>query len=91
MGHAKDFADFAELRPAVQSFFDHYAAWIKAADVTVLNFCAGNGDHLLNYRGKGGCNDTFDRARYSSYSGGDAARLTHNLDWLRRVRDGAER
>jgi hypothetical protein len=87
----KVFADFGDPRPGVRSFFDHYAEWIAQADQTVVNFCAGNGDHILNYRGKSGWDEAFDWARYSSYTGGDAARLKHNLDWLQRVREGGER
>ena len=87
----KVFADFADPRPEVKSFFDHYADWIKQSDQTVLNFCAGNGDHILNYRGRDGWDEAFDWARYSYYSGGDAARLRQNLDWLNRVREGGER
>jgi len=44
----KVFVDFADPRPGVRSFSDHYADWIHQADVTVVNFCAGNGAHLLN-------------------------------------------
>ncbi len=87
----KVFPDFAEPLPRVRSFFDHYADWFRQADTVVLNFCTGNGDHILNYRGRDGWDDAFDWARYSCYCGGDAQRQDHNANWVNRVREGGER
>ena len=87
----KVFPDFNDPLPRVQSFFDHYAEWFRHAGLIVLNFCTGNGDHILNYRGRDAWDEPFDWARYSVYCGDDAARANHNGDWLRRVREGGER
>lgn len=87
----KVFPDLDHPEPRVKDFFDHYDQWFRQADEVVLNFCAGNGDHVLNYRGPDGWDDTFDWARYSCYNGAPDAQFNHNLDWLKRVRDGGER
>ena len=73
----KIFDRLTEPRPGVESFFDHYAAWIKGAEQTVVNFCTGNGDHILNYRGRDGWETTFDWARYNAFVLGGTARQ-HN-------------
>jgi len=86
----KIFRRLAEPAARVAEFFDHYAAWIDAVDELVLVVCAGNGDHVLNYRGSAGYDDAFDWARYNSYGGSQADPHAHNLDWLRRVREGGE-
>ncbi len=87
----KVFTDFDDPAPAVQSFFDHFGPWIEGAQQTVLNFCTGNGDHILNYRGRAGMDDSFDWARYNCHGHSDADRKAHNANWLRRVREGGER
>lgn len=86
----KIFPRLSDPAPRVAEFFDHYAAWIDAGDELVLVFCAGNGDHVLNYRGAAGDAEAFDWARYNSYGGPHADAHAHNLDWLRRVREGGE-
>jgi hypothetical protein len=86
----KIFRRLAGPTARVAEFFDHYAAWIDAVDELVLVFCAGNGDHVLNHRGSAGYDDAFDWARYNSYGGSQADPHAHNLDWLRRVREGGE-
>jgi hypothetical protein len=87
----KIFPRFDDPRPRVREFFDHYREWIDLAELTTIAFCAGNGDHILNYRGKAGWNDAFDWARFTAYNGGAQSAFTHNRDWLNRVREGGER
>ena len=90
----KVFDDLADPAPGIEAFFDHHAAWIQDRDLTVV-FCAGNGDHILNYTGRR--DDRFDWARYNCYAadtqGGGPAGIArrHNADWLDRVREGGER
>jgi hypothetical protein len=87
----KIFSDFDNPLPEVKKFFDHYAECFKHADQIVLNFCTGNGDHILNYAGKDRWGDEFDWARYNCYQGADdKSRLTHNLDWLVKCREGGQ-
>ncbi|MFI7448730.1 hypothetical protein ACIBQX_14635 [Nonomuraea sp. NPDC049714] len=90
----KIFDDLREPAPGVAAFFDHHADWLADRPVTLV-FCAGNGDHILNYRGLAGRRERFDWARYNCFAlgpGGPAAMTrAHNLDWLTRVRDGGER
>lgn len=88
----KIFADFENPLPEAKKFFDHYEACFKNADQIVLNFCTGNGDHILNYAGKEHWQNEFDWARYNCYQGpDDASRLKHNLAWLQKCREGGER
>jgi len=87
----KTLPDFNDPLPAVRGFFDHYHTWIENSQQTVIAFATGNGDHILNYRGQGGWDDTFDWARHSCHSASDAGRMNHNLDWLKRCREGGER
>jgi hypothetical protein len=88
----KIFPDFENPAPRVREFFDHYGAWFRHADRVVLNFCTGNGDHILNYPGTGDWDAGFDWARYNCYQGtDDAARLKHNRAWTARCREGGER
>ncbi|MFJ2261552.1 hypothetical protein ACIOKD_24980 [Streptomyces sp. NPDC087844] len=90
----KVFDDLDDPRPGVEEFFAHHAAWCEDRDVTVV-FCAGNGDHILNYTGRR--HETFDWARYNCYAaethptGPAALTRRHNADWLARVREGGER
>ena len=89
----KIFDDLCRPAAAVGAFFDHYRDWIDGRSVTIL-FAAGNGDHVLNYAGRGGRLDRFDWARYNAYAPGpepDRMRRGHNLEWLQRVREGGER
>ena len=73
----------------MESFFDHYRGYIELAEETVINFCTGNGDHILNYRGRDGCNATFDWARYNAYCPQEHRRkCSHN--WVKHVREGGE-
>lgn len=87
----KAFPDFDDPAPRARSFFDHYEVWFRGADRVVLNFCSGNGDHILNYRGRDGWDEAFEWARFNSYLPRDEQRLDHNGNWLRRVREGGER
>ncbi len=87
---AKIFPNFGDPLPRVRAFFDHYAEWFRHTETVVLNFCAGNGDHILNYRGRDAWDDSFDWARYNVYVSDDEARARHNLNWLHRIRDGGE-
>lgn len=87
----KVFADLAAPAAEAETFFDHYAAWVGRGDTLTLNFCAGNGDHILNYRGLDSWGDQFDWARYNCYAGADVGHHAHNKNWLERVREGGER
>lgn len=87
----KIFASLADPTAGAEAFFDHYAAWAGRGDSLTVNFCAGNGDHVLAYRGLDGWDDTFDWARYNCYAGEDVGHHAHNLNWLARVREGGER
>lgn len=87
----KVFADIHEPREGAAAFFDHYASWVGTGDRLVLNFCSGNGDHVLNYRGRDHWSDGFDWARYNCYSGSPETHRAHTLNWLKRVREGGER
>ncbi|MCH7232430.1 hypothetical protein L0U85_16445 [Glycomyces sp. L485] len=89
----KIFDDLCRPAAAVGAFFDHYRDWIDGRRATIL-FAAGNGDHVLNYAGRGGRLDRFDWARYNAFAPGhdqDRLRRDHNRDWLDRVREGGER
>ncbi|MCC6681447.1 MAG: hypothetical protein IT445_11155 [Phycisphaeraceae bacterium] len=87
----KIFDDLSSPNNGVQAFFDHYQKWFKHADLLVVNFCTGNGNQILSYDGTGASDLTFDWARYNCYNGSEVNRRRHNLDWLRRVREGGER
>jgi len=87
----KTIPDFNDPLPAVRGFFEHYKTWIDNARQTVVAFATGNGDHILSYRGQAGWDDTFDWARHNAHNASDAARMRHNLDWLKRCREGGER
>ncbi|MDZ8171525.1 hypothetical protein [Microbacterium xanthum] len=87
----KIFASLRHPTEAAEAFFDHYAGWAGRGDRLTLNFCAGNGDHILAYRGSDAWDDTFDWARYNCYAGEDVGHHTHNHAWLSRVREGGER
>src|SRR6187549_1723997 len=82
----KVFPRFEDPAPRVREFFEHYRELFEMAERIVLCFAAGNGDHVLNYRGEGSRGDAFDWARYTAYNGGEANAFAHNLDWLNRVR-----
>ncbi|MFJ8545834.1 hypothetical protein ACIRFH_28180 [Streptomyces sp. NPDC093586] len=90
----KIFDDLLDPAPGVAAFFDHHADWMADRPVTVV-FCAGNGDHILNYAGRQAWGDCFDWARYNCFAlapgGPSASARAHNRDWLARVRDGGER
>ncbi|MET9596030.1 hypothetical protein ABZY45_34650 [Streptomyces sp. NPDC006516] len=90
----KIFDDLLDPAPGVAAFFDHHADWMDGRPVTVV-FCAGNGDHILNYEGRQAWDDRFDWARYNCFAlapgGPSASARAHNRDWLARVRDGGER
>lgn len=93
----KIFDDVRNPAPGIAAFLDHHASWIDGADLTIV-FCAGNGDHVLDYRGDAGLDDTFDWARYNAYAWdpetGESLEATirrHNSNWLDRVREGGER
>ncbi|WP_426225766.1 hypothetical protein [Pseudarthrobacter sp. DSP2-3-2b1] len=90
----KVFDDLTSPRSGVTAFFDHHRDWLSGREVTLV-FCAGNGDHILNYAGLNSWEETFDWARYNCYAsdpgGPDAIARSHNLDWLTRVREGGER
>lgn len=89
----KIFADFSNPAPRVAEFFDHYVGYIDLAQTLVVNFAAGNGDQVLCYGGKERWEEEFDWARYNWYKVNQtpASVMDHNLDWLKRVRDGGER
>ncbi|MGW1412094.1 hypothetical protein [Streptomyces sp. NPDC002403] len=90
----KIFDDLTDPEPGIEAFFDHHAHWAQDRDLTLV-FCAGNGDHILNYTGRR--DERFDWARYNCYAadtqeGGPAGiARRHNADWLERVREGGER
>ncbi|MGP3979628.1 hypothetical protein [Streptomyces sp. KR80] len=90
----KIFDDLAVPELAIEEFFDHHADWCASRHLTVV-FCAGNGDHILNYAGDR--DEGFDWARYNCYApaphgnGPAALARAHNADWLERVREGGER
>ena len=93
----KIFDDLHAPAAGVEAFFDHHAEWISGNDLTVV-FCAGNGDHVLDWRGPQGIDETFDWARYNAYAWDPEAGETfeksvrdHNANWLDRVREGGER
>lgn len=93
----KIFDDLRSPAAGVTAFFDHHSEWIEGNDLTVV-FCAGNGDHVLDWRGPDGLDKTFDWARYNAYawdpeSGEPFEKTvrTHNANWLDRVREGGER
>ena len=90
----KIFDDLENPRPGIEAFFDHHMAWLTGRPVTIV-FCAGNGDHVLNYAGREHRAVRFDWARYNCYATGpgglNATTRRHNQDWLNRVRDGGER
>ncbi|MGW8482431.1 hypothetical protein ACWGJP_04790 [Microbacterium sp. NPDC055903] len=93
----KIFDDLRSPEAGVRAFFEHHADWFVGNDVTIV-FCAGNGDHVLDWRGPGGWDVTFDWARYNAYAwdpaGGDTFETvvrSHNANWLDRVREGGER
>ena len=93
----KIFDDLRSPAAGVAAFFDHHSEWIADNDLTVV-FCAGNGDHVLDWRGAGGLDNTFDWARYNAYAWDPEAGETfektvraHNANWLNRVREGGER
>ena len=87
----KVFASFEDPAPTVKAFVDHYAGLFENFDKIVLNFCTGNGDHILNYRGRSSLHENFDWARYNAYGTNDTAgRLAHNGEWLRRCVEGGE-
>jgi len=86
----KIFPDFDNPLPQVKAFFDHYERWITRATLLSVNFCTGNGDHILNYAGKNHWDDSFDWARYNCYNGGDKQRYEHNALWVAKVREGGE-
>lgn len=86
----KIFPDLAAPTARVAEFFDHYATWFAESSKVVIAFCAGNGDHILDYRGAAHWDDSFDWARYNCYAGPEADVHGHNLDWLRRTREGGE-
>ncbi|MGW3346396.1 hypothetical protein ACWDA3_24055 [Nonomuraea rubra] len=90
----KIFDDLGDPAPGVAAFFDHHAGWLADRPVTIV-FCAGNGDHVLNYAGRDAWDHRFDWARYNCFAaapgGPAAAARAHNRDWLARVRDGGER
>lgn len=75
----KVFPNFEDPAPRVRSFFDHYESWFLHAETVVLCFAAGNGDHILNYRGTAGLDDAFEWARYNCFR---AAHMTGNFDGL---------
>lgn len=87
----KIFPDLEHPEARIRELFDHYEQWFTACDEVVLVVATGNGDHILDYRGPAGWGDTFDWARYNCYGGVGADPMAHNLDWLRRVREGGER
>ncbi|MFK4106836.1 hypothetical protein ACI2L1_43700, partial [Streptomyces sp. NPDC019531] len=86
----KIFDDLLDPAPGVEAFFDHHADWLTDRPVTLV-FCAGNGDHVLNYAGRQSWADRFDWARYNCFAlapgGPSASARAHNRDWLARVRD----
>ncbi|MFJ4691124.1 hypothetical protein [Streptomyces sp. NPDC088766] len=90
----KVFDDLDDPEPGIDAFFTHHQDWCADRDVTVV-FCAGNGDHILNYTGRR--DEEFDWARYNCYAadtggkGPAALARRHNADWLTRVREGGER
>ena len=86
----KIFPRLDDPAPRVKEFFEHYAKFFDAFDQVVLNFCTGNGDHILNYAGPAGMDESFDWARYNAYNGDAKSRMDHNLNWLHRCRDGGE-
>jgi hypothetical protein len=86
----KIFLRLDDPRPRIVAFFDHYAEFFKPFDEVILNFCAGNGDHILSYAGKDRWDESFDWARYNCYNASPEARASHNLNWLRRTREGGE-
>ncbi|MDJ1113813.1 hypothetical protein [Microbacterium dauci] len=93
----KIFDDLRAPEDGVAAFFDHHAEWIDGNDLTIV-FCAGNGDHVLDWRGPDGLDDTFDWARYNAYAWDpdtgqtfETAMRNHNANWLDRVREGGER
>ncbi|MDP9793010.1 hypothetical protein J2S43_001522 [Catenuloplanes nepalensis] len=83
----KIFDDLTDPAPAVEAFLDHHADWLRDRPVTIV-FATSNGDHILCWAGDRGAR--FDWARYNCFADGVPPRA-HNLDWLRRVRDGGER
>lgn len=87
----KIFRDLRDPGPRVREFFDHYADCFHGGGKVVVNFCTGNGDHVLSWAGPGSESDSFEWARFNSYGGTDADPHSHNLDWLTRVREGGER
>ncbi len=86
----KIFTDLTQPAPRVKEFFDHYSDWFSHASEVAINFCTGNGDHILNYAGKDHCDQTFDWSRYSCYNGDSVQRYKHNLEWLTKCREGGE-
>lgn len=87
----KIFADITDPMPGVKAFFDHYKDYISAAEMTVLNFCTGNGDHILMYRGLDYMSDTFDWARYNRYPCDEGmTHYTHNLKWVQEAYEKSE-
>jgi hypothetical protein len=87
----KVFPNPSEPVKRVAEFFDHYADWFAYVDEVVVTFATGNGDHILNYRGRRHWDDTFDWARYNCFGGPENNAHDHNLGWLTRVREGGER
>ncbi|MBI4028270.1 MAG: hypothetical protein HY360_25010 [Verrucomicrobia bacterium] len=55
----KIFDALDEPLPGVRAFYDHYAPMIRRAAAVTVNFCAGNGDHILNFRGPEFLSDAF--------------------------------
>jgi hypothetical protein len=93
----KIFDDVRAPDADVEAFFDHHAEWISGNDLTVV-FCAGNGDHVLDWTGPAAIDETFDWARYNAYawdpdagSPFEKSVRDHNANWLERVREGGER
>ena len=79
----KIFGDFTEIEQTVQCFYDHYADYIRGSEKTVINFCTGNGDHILNYAGMDDTTE-FDWARYNRYVCDEGVTVRdHNLGWLK--------
>ncbi|WP_345152629.1 hypothetical protein, partial [Nonomuraea rubra] len=90
----KIFDDLGDPAPGVAALLRPPRRLARRPAVTIV-FCAGNGDHVLNYAGRDAWDHRFDWARYNCFAaapgGPAAAARAHNRDWLARVRDGGER
>ena len=80
----KIFDKLTEPQKAVEDFFEIYKDYIEVADEVVINFCTGNGDHILNYKGKSFYENTFDWGRYNRYPCDEGMTAkSHTLGWLK--------